>query len=206
MTYNFNLRHELPKTITLDSLPIWTWDQKEMKDHPLIFPSIFHLHFFDQRWIKYEFLKLSPYFPKLETFRVSSWTSFNPNLNLFDPMIKMDLKYEKYILELMVDQKFTWSTLTLTDFDQNDHFAPLNQLIHFPSKLMIKTSNIWSSKYIEAMYKVSLQNSQEILMKSQTLVLVNTLGDWWIIFKTSNPLGILTNFLYKDFSNTNEML
>lgn len=206
MTYNFNLRHELPKTITLDSLPIWTWDQKEMKDHPCIFPSMFHLHFLDQRWIKYEFLKLSPYFPKLETFRVSSWTSFNPNLNLFDPMIKMDLKYEKYILELMVGQKFTWSTLTLTDFDQNDHFAPLNQLIHFPSKLMIKTSNIWSSKYIEAMYKVSLQNSQEILMKSQTLVLVNTLGDWWIISKISNPLGILTNFLYKDFSNTNEML
>ena len=169
-----------------------------MKDHSLIFPSIFQLYFCDQRWIKYEFLKLSPYFPKLVTSRVSSRTSFNPNLNLFDPMSKMYFKYENYILGLMVDQNFTWSTLTLTDLGQNDHFAPLNQLIHFSSKLMIKTSNIWSSKHIKAMCKVSLQNSQEILMKSQTLILVNTLGDWWIVFKTSNPLGILTNFLYKD--------
>ena len=105
----------LLKTIILDSLPIWTWYQKEMKDNTLIFPSMFHLHLFDQRWKKYEFLKLSHRFPKLETFRVSSWTSFNPNLNLFGPMIKMDLKYEKYTLELMVYQNFTWSTLTLTD-------------------------------------------------------------------------------------------
>ena len=130
----------LQKTITLDSLPIWTWDQKEVKDHSLSFPSIFHLHLLDQGWIKYEFLKLSPYFPKLVTFRVSSRTSFNPNFNLFNPMTKMDLKYEKYILKLMVGQKFPWSTLT--GFDQNDHFAPLNQLIHFPSKLMIKTYDI----------------------------------------------------------------
>ena len=137
----------LQKTIILDSLPIWTWDQKDMKYNPLSFPSILHLHFLDQRWIKYEFLKLSPYFPKLETFRVSSRTSFNPNLNLFDPMTKMDLKYEKCILELMIGQKFTWSTLTLTDSDQNDHFAPLNQLIHLSLKLMTKTSNIWSSKH-----------------------------------------------------------
>ena len=30
----------------------------------------------------------------------------------------------------------------------------------------------------------------------QTLILVNILGDWWTIFKTSNLLGILANFLY----------
>ena len=141
------------------------------------------------------FLKIGPYFPKLVNFRVSSRTSFNPNLNILDPMTKMDLKYEKCILALMVDQKFAWSTLTLTDFDQNDHFALLNQLIHFPSKAMAKPSNIWSYKHIKAMCKVSLQNSQENLMKTKTLILVNTLGDWWIIFKPSNPLGILTKSL-----------
>ena len=146
---------------------------------------------------------VSPHFPNLETFRVSSWTSFNPNLNLLDPMRKMDLKYEKYTLELMVDQKFTWSTLTLTDFGQNDHFAPLNLLIHFSSKLMIKTSNTLSYKHIEDMYKVSSQN---ILMKSQTLVLVNTLWERWIIFKTPNLMDILANFLHKDISNVKEVL
>ena len=35
----------LPKTIILDSLPTWTWDQKEMKYHTIIFPRMFNFHF-----------------------------------------------------------------------------------------------------------------------------------------------------------------
>ena len=45
--------------------------------------------------------------------------------------MKMVMKYEMRMFELMVDQKFTWSTLTLTNFDQNDHFAPCDQLNPF---------------------------------------------------------------------------
>ena len=57
-------------------------------------------------------------------------------------MIKLMLKYEKRIVELMIDQNFTWSTLTLTDFDQNDHFAPSDQLKPFQSKLDLNPSII----------------------------------------------------------------
>ena len=57
-------------------------------------------------------------------------------------MMKLMLKYEKRIVELMIDQKSTWSTLTLTDFDQNDHFAPSDQLKPFQSKLDLNLSII----------------------------------------------------------------
>jgi len=50
------------------------------------------------------------------------------------------LKYEKRIVKLMVDQKSPWSTLT--DFDQNDHFAPSDQLKPFQSKLDLNISII----------------------------------------------------------------
>ena len=65
----------------------------------------------------------------------------NPNFFIsLDSMIKLAMKYEKRIFELMVDQKFTWSTLTLTDFDQNDHFAPFDQLELFHSNLNFNPS------------------------------------------------------------------
>ena len=65
-------------------------------------------------------------------------------------MINLNLKYEKRIVELMVDQKFIWSTLTLTDFDQNDHFAPFDQLKLFHSKLNFNPSIIDAQYHIEA--------------------------------------------------------
>ena len=64
-------------------------------------------------------------------------------------MIKLSLKYEKRTFELMVDQKSTWSTLTLTDFDQNDHFAPCDQLNHFLSKLDLNLSIIDAPYHVE---------------------------------------------------------
>ena len=65
----------------------------------------------------------------------------NPNFFIsLDSMIKLAMKYEKRIFELMVDQKSTWSTLTSTDFDQNDHFTPFDQLKLFHSKLNFNPS------------------------------------------------------------------
>ena len=58
----------------------------------------------------------------------------------FDSMMKLAMKYGKGVFELMVEQKSPWSTLT--DFDQNDHFAPCTQLNHFQSKLDFNLSSI----------------------------------------------------------------
>ena len=52
-------------------------------------------------------------------------------------MINLAMKYEKSMFELMIDQKSPLVNLTLTDFDQNDHFAPCIQLINFHSKLKL---------------------------------------------------------------------
>ena len=136
MTYNFKFVHELQKVISLNSLTIWTWDQKEMKVHPLIFLSILHLHFSDQGWINGEYLKNSPHFPNLATFYGFFYEQINSKITIPHHILpSMFIKPENMDLELLVDQKSTWSTLTLTDFDQNDHFAPCIQLINFQTKL-----------------------------------------------------------------------
>ena len=68
MIYNFTLMHELPKTITFNSLTIWTCDQKGMKDLPLSFPSIPHLHFFGSRMNKWWIFEVKSSFSKFRNF------------------------------------------------------------------------------------------------------------------------------------------
>ena len=57
-----------------------------------------------------------------------------------DSKMNLGMEYEKRMLELMVDQKSTWSTPDFTDFGQNDQFAPFDQLNHFQSKLNLNFS------------------------------------------------------------------
>ena len=57
-----------------------------------------------------------------------------------DSKMNLGMEYEKRMLELMVDQKSTWSTPDLTDFGQNDPFARFDQWNHFQSKLNLNFS------------------------------------------------------------------
>ena len=49
----------------------------------------------------------------------------------------------------MVDQKSTWSTLTLVDFWSKRLFAPFDQLSLFQSKLMVNLPIIYANKHVK---------------------------------------------------------
>ena len=144
MTYNFKFVHELQKVISLNSLTIWTWDQKEMKFNPLIFLSILHLHFSDQGWINGEYLKNSPHFPNLATFYGFFYEQINSKITIPHHILpSMFIKPENMDLELLVDQKSTWSTFDFfVDFGQNDRFALNWSIEHLSIKVKLKPSII----------------------------------------------------------------
>ena len=106
---------------------------------------------------------------KFQTKLQSSWSNGKNGLEIWKVHIWIDGWPKVHLVNLDFD--WFWSKWP---------FSPFNQLIHSSSKLVIKTSNIWSYKHIKALCKVSLQNSQENRMKTKTLI-------WLVHPKSGSP-------------------
>lgn len=134
------------------------------------------------------------------------WDNFKSKQSLFFAfLIKSNHQWTPHmkihVKNFMLTKSPPWSTLTLTDYGQNDCFALLAQLINFSLKPMIDYSNKSSWNHKEAMDEVSPQNSQEILIKSKTLIWPICEEQSRPSFKTLTPHQFLHQSPNQDTSN-----